>query len=99
MLLQLSSNAPLTNKIQIGCLPTSKSTSYPPLSFSAAYVAGWGHTQFQGSASNVLKNVKLNLYEPVYCVNASVEYLKNETAEFDWNKEICAGSLKGGEVS
>ena len=99
MLLQLSSNAPLTNKIQIGCLPASKSTSYPPLSYSTVYAAGWGATQYQGSASNVLKNVKLNLYEPAYCVNASKEFVKNETVEFDWNKQICAGSLKGGEVS
>jgi len=98
MLLKLSSDVPLTNNTQIGCLPTKISNSYPPLNFSTVYAAGWGATAYQGEASSVLKNIKFNLYDPDYCVNASKANLKNETFDFDWNNQFCAGSLKGGEV-
>ena len=39
--------------------------------------------------SNILYNVQLNSYPPLYCSNVASEYLKN------WDSQICAGDYSG----
>ncbi len=82
-------NVTLDNYIQVACLPSYVSSSYP--SYPAfSYAAGWGSTSFGGQPSNTLRNVKLNIYDPsLYCTSFS-NYA-------EWNKQICAGEFTGGK--
>ncbi len=50
-----------------------------------------GHTSHDGSPSNLLRNVKLKVYDPDFCEHVLPIYKKN------WSNQICAGELAGGK--
>jgi secreted trypsin-like serine protease len=66
-MLYLSAAVTLNSYIQIACLPTTTSTSYPGVGVSV-YAAGWGVTStYATSYPNVLQNVKLTTYSASTC--------------------------------
>ena len=83
-MLYLTDDVILNNFIQIACMPTTLSNSFPDLN-SNAYAAGWGFTDstfpFNDPAftPDLLSNVKLTIFNSNLCLNSN----KNET--------ICAG--------
>ncbi len=90
-MLVLSDEIELNSKIQIACLPKQKSSVYPS-SNSTIYAAGWGATEYGGSISNALNNVKLKIYDESYCeMKSLIGYEKN------FDSQICAGELDGSK--
>ena len=77
----------LDQDVQLVCLPQKSSSSYPSYD-SKATILGWGSTQTGGDASDVLKNVNIQVYDPEMC--SKVSYAKN------WDSQICAGNYDGG---
>ncbi len=66
-MLYLDSDVTLTSNIQIACLPTSTSTSYPGV-YEDVYAAGWGLLSSSHTTTpNLLYNVKLSTYYASQC--------------------------------
>ncbi len=66
-LLYLESDVTLNNYIQIACLPSASSTSYPGANI-VVYAAGWGLLNSSESTTpNILNNVKLSTYSSSKC--------------------------------
>jgi secreted trypsin-like serine protease len=80
---------PLNQYIQLACLPDPMKRNYPYQTNADVFAMGWGTTIQGGSVSNVLKNVKLTLYDPSKCADVLTEASKN------WNTQLCAGELAG----
>ena len=70
----------LNQYIQLGCLPTNQSDTYPGINV-AMYAAGWGLTSSEGTSPDFLNNVKITAYDASYC--SLVSALENG--------QICAG--------
>ena len=87
-IIRLNVLVPLNNKIQLACLPSS--TKYPASSNTPSWTVGWGATVTNGDASDVLKNVKITVYDGSVC---------NKYSNTDWNKQICSGDINGGKDS
>jgi secreted trypsin-like serine protease len=86
-ILYLTSNVILNKYIQIACLPSAVSTSYPGTSVFA-YAAGFGITSNQATAEpDLLNNVKLTVYPYTNC-----NYIYFIDAQ-----QICAGNTNGGQ--
>jgi secreted trypsin-like serine protease len=86
-LLKLSSPVTLNNYIQIACLPTAQSTTYPGVGLSV-YAAGWGLLSSSSATTpNQLYNVKLTTYPAANCPYQGY---------FDAGT-ICAGLVTGGK--
>lgn len=88
-LFKLETEVELNERIQVACLPTKKSNSYP--SSSTAYATGWGTLSSGGSSSSVLREVDLTVYEERFCYNVASSYTKN------WDSQICAGDWSGNK--
>jgi hypothetical protein len=88
--MKLSTKVTLNNDIQIACLPSQKSNSYPNPT-PKSYAAGWGTLSSGGSAPSTLNNVLLNIYPSSSCNTISQSY------KTDWNTQICAGDLSGNK--
>jgi hypothetical protein len=86
-MIKLRNSVPLNNKIQIACLPLSM--NYPS-SNVASWTVGWGATVSNGDGSDLLKNVKITVYDGSVC---------NKYSNTDWNKQICSGEINGGKDS
>ena len=70
-LIRLAYNVTLNNYIQLACLPSQLSISFPGTS-GDAYAAGWGLTQSFGySTPDLLFNVKLSIYSSSQCLYSS----------------------------
>ena len=83
-LFYLSSDVTLNNYIQIACLPTSTSTSYPGVNLDV-YAVGWGKLSSSDTITpNLLNNVKLSTYTASQCPY---------TTFYDAGM-ICAGNLE-----
>lgn len=85
----------LNTNIQIACLPSAQSSSYPAVN-QPAWTVGWGTTINGGgldNLSNVLKNVKITVYQSSFCGNVLPFLTKS------WNSQICSGELAGGKDS
>ena len=66
-LLYLSSDVTLSNYIQVACLPSAVSSTYPGTNVFA-YAAGWGKTSTNAaSLPTLLNNVKLTVYTASSC--------------------------------
>jgi secreted trypsin-like serine protease len=85
-ILTLTNKATLNNYIQIACLPTASSSSYPGTNVDV-YAAGWGALSFGGSSPNKLYNVKIIAYPASSC--SKVARLTSG--------QICAGLYSGGK--
>jgi secreted trypsin-like serine protease len=85
-LLFLEMNVTLSNNIQIACLPTAPSETYPGTNVSV-YAAGWGALSSGGDSPDVLQNVKLTAYPASSC--SKVAPLTSG--------QICAGLYSGGK--
>ena len=48
--------------VQIACLPQG-----PAEHGKACWVGGWGHTEYEGSTSDVLMSVGVNIFSAEYC--------------------------------
>uniref|UniRef100_A0A8B9GQP8 trypsin n=1 Tax=Astyanax mexicanus TaxID=7994 RepID=A0A8B9GQP8_ASTMX len=82
MLLKLKNKAKLTKSVQIITLP--KNNKNIPANKDCS-IAGWGRTEPRGSASDVLKEVRLKLQFNVECKNIWQMY-------FDSQRMICTAS-------
>lgn len=89
-LMKLAYPVQLNRKIQIACLPSISSRNYPQPG-KDAWAVGWGTIDFGGPSSELLKMVKLDIYDPVACRYVSTENTKN------WSNQICCGDLSGGK--
>jgi trypsin len=66
-LLYLASDVTLNNYIQIACIPSTSSTSYPGINLDV-YAAGWGLlSSSESTTPNLLYNVKLSTYSSAQC--------------------------------
>ena len=81
-LIILKDEVDLNNYIQTACLPSVDTTDY-----NYAYAVGWGTKEYQGSAADVLQNVKLTVYDGGN--NCQMYEIT------DWTSQICAGDLTG----
>ena len=84
----LNTAVTLNRNVQIACLPSSNSTNFPVTGYTGV-IAGWGITVKNDSTSNseLLKNVRINIYSTSQCV----AYGYNSTIINDWNSNFCAG--------
>ena len=89
-ILKLNDIVQSNQDVQFACLPRYISSSSPPVN-SSAWVVGWGTTTVGGEASDVLRNIKIQVYDSSDC--SRVSYEKN------WNAQICAGEKLGGRDS
>ena len=90
-LLKLSKPVVLNQYVQVACLPTNRSSMYPPLNESV-YAIGWGLTSENDfEISDELRNVKLTNYNGSMCDDVLPLVSKN------WTTEICAGEYNGGK--
>ena len=66
------------------------STTYPnDLGIElSGYAVGWGKMSSGGNASDLILNVKLNIFNTEVC---------NMYSSVDWSKQLCAGDLNGGK--
>ena len=81
-MLYLTSDVTLNNYIQIACLPSATSSTFPGTNVFA-YAAGWGLTStYAITQPDLLNNVKLTVYPASNCAY---------TDFFDAG-QICAGS-------
>ena len=48
--------------VQIACLPQAQTEHG-----KACWVGGWGHTEYEGSSSDVLMSVGVNIFSAEYC--------------------------------
>jgi secreted trypsin-like serine protease len=87
-ILKLKNQVDLNSKVQIACLPTNKSNSYPGTNVDSI-AAGWGNLEFEGSSPNILNEVDLKIYESSYCSRVLKGLDKN------WDSQICAGDMEG----
>jgi secreted trypsin-like serine protease len=85
-ILTLTNKATLNNYIQIACLPTSSSDTYPGTNVDV-YAAGWGTLSSGGSTPDALNNVKLTAYAASSC----------STVATLTTAQICAGESAGGK--
>ena len=83
-LIYLKNEVTLSNVIQIACLPSAKSNTYPSAN-TYAYAAGWGTLSYEGTAPSLLNNVKLNIYSSSSC--NLIDAMHN------YNAQICAGNI------
>ena len=83
----------MQSEVQIACLPTKQSNTYPKDDDNSqvAYGVGWGTTSSGGSVSSVLKDVDLIIYQSRFCNNVAPGYTK------DWGSQICAGWWAGNK--
>ena len=81
----LNSPVTLDQYIQIACLP-SQSTSFPQEGLTGV-VTGWGASVYNGSNTDSLQNVRLDIYSDTSCVSQGFDtsFLNNYTSSF------CAG--------
>lgn len=71
-ILKLNDVVNANQDVQFACLPRNFSTISPPLN-SPAWVVGWGTTSIGGEASNVLRNIKIQVYNSNDCSKVSYE--------------------------
>lgn len=88
-LFKLESDVVLSEKIQVACLPSSKSSTFPGT--GTGYATGWGNLASGGSSSTVLREVDLSIYNGNLCANVARGYEK------DWDSQICAGDYSGNK--
>ena len=82
----LSQEVILDDNIQIACLPTTASSTYPGINLNSIAV-GWGLTSDNSiSGADTLRNVNLYIYNGSYC---------DYSITTNWNKQICVGNLTG----
>ena len=87
-MLTLNDEIQLNNYTQIACLP-QKCLEFPR-PYTDAYAVGWGTTSSGASSTpNILRNVKLTVYDGPSCNKV------NDV--FNWNGQICAGEIAGGK--
>ena len=82
----LSSPVTLNQYIQIACLP-SQSTSFPQDGLTGV-VTGWGASVYDGPNTDLLQNVRLDIYNNATCESYGYDpslYSNNYTSSF------CAG--------
>jgi trypsin len=75
-LLKLAYPVNLSRKIQLACLPNTLSHNYPNTN-QASWAVGWGTIDFGGPTSELLRMVKLNIYDNHVCKYVSPENAKN----------------------
>ena len=85
----MSQPVQLNQQIQVACLPYQKSIDYP-FANTTNFAVGWGATEYDGSTPDLLQNIRLNVFDPIYCANYT---------DTDFMKQICAGDLDGGKDS
>lgn len=81
-IIKLAQPAILSMSVQVACLPTTPSYSYPPVNWPA-WAIGWGTTFADGATSNLLRNVKLKIDDPSLCWNYG-------SSDMNWNIQICS---------
>jgi len=85
--MKLDTEAILDKYVQIACLPSTSSSTFPD--FVESYAPGYGSLWFNGPLPNTLQNVNLDIYNESYCNDVLPLVPKN------WDSQICAGDLKG----
>ena len=88
-IMTLSNDVTLSEYVQVACLPTSTSTSYPPVN-SAVWNVGWGSFSMNGQMSSSLMNMRVNALDPTKC---------NFILPTDWNAQMCSGNTQTGDLS
>ena len=64
VILKLSSPVTLNRQIQIACLPSIQTYTFPLVNESV-WLLGWGEAIEDGPFSNQLKNAKVTVYDPL----------------------------------
>ncbi len=82
----MDSPVTLNNYIQIACLPSNKTVSFPSFN-QTGYIVGWGTIGETQDNPSVLKNAKITVYNSSACDSTISEMTKNYTTQ------ICAGNL------
>jgi secreted trypsin-like serine protease len=95
-LLRLTSLVDLNSNIQIACLPTSVSNTFPTAGTSV-YAAGWGKLSYSAfSTPNDLYNVKLSVYASNLCSNVYSGYSPDKmVCAGGTGKDTCSGDSGG----
>ena len=89
-LLILSSEVTLSSNIQLSCLPSTNSDSYPGSDVNG-YVVGWGAISSNYTAKNsTLNQAEITLNDISLCSSVQSSYYKNTSSQ------ICAGSSARG---
>ncbi|XP_076878260.1 ovochymase-2 isoform X2 [Brachyhypopomus gauderio] len=89
-LLELEGRIQFSNFVQPVCLPVPGEV-FPPK--TTCLVAGWGHTYERGPRAPVLREVQLDLVEPVICRHV-LQSLRLQQQHFT---VLCAGPERGGK--
>lgn len=84
-LVKLDNEVELNKRIQLACLPDSSIPVYPVQTNIPVWNVGWGRLGENSSTIPNLNNVKMTLYNPIFCGNLAPTVTK------DWNRQICAG--------
>ena len=88
----MSSEASLSESIQVTCLPNpSNGLVYPINNPLESWAIGWGALSYLGSSPDILYNVNLTIYNETMCSYVSIGVVKN------WQSQICAGEITGGK--
>ena len=85
-IIQLSSEAKLSQSIQVACLPSPEKGLYPTTSGMDVWAMGFGALTSDGPSPDTLYNVKMTLYDgATQCRRVAPRTPKN------WDSQICAG--------
>lgn len=85
-IIQLSSEAKLSQSIQVACLPSPEKGLYPTTSGMDVWAMGFGALNSDGPSPDTLYNVKMTLYDgATQCRRVAPRTPKN------WDSQICAG--------
>lgn len=87
-LIKLKNPVQLNRNIQLACLPNPALPNYPAKTNIQVWNVGWGRLrETDPSIPNTLHNVKLTLYDPIFCTDLTPQVPKN------WKTQICAGNF------
>ena len=82
----MNSTVTLNRFVQIACLPSTDSISFPSEGLTGV-IAGWGAQTFNGTNSELLKNVRLDIFSGATCDSQGyINYGNN------YNSSFCAGN-------
>jgi hypothetical protein len=94
MILKLARPVSLDQNVQVACLPSFQSETFPAPD-QPAYLVGWGKTSFpDGQYSQELRNIKLQIYNQSACAG-TLSFLS--FPGYNASAGLCAGWLPGGK--
>ncbi|KAH8365708.1 hypothetical protein KR093_003635, partial [Drosophila rubida] len=88
-----------TDQIKPICMPSSSSLRAKSYVDRTPFVIGWGRTEEGGRTSNILNNLKIQVFDNSVCRTSYANLKRNFTEDQFDAAILCAGDLQGGKDS